>query len=72
MSKILFDGEWTPIRFDDDGEPIGPLPEDGQDCLVSFGSTVMTDRFWSDEIGCGFEFLDMNDVSAWMPLPDPY
>lgn len=51
-----------------------PLPEDGQDVLVStiYGA-VFIDTFvrtYLDE--CYFENYDIEDIKAWMPLPEPY
>lgn len=48
-----------------------PLPEDGQEVLVSYGGYVCVDTFCKDD-GCYFEGVDIGDVDAWMPLPMPY
>lgn len=48
-----------------------PLPDDGQEVLVSYGGYVMVDTFYKDD-GCYFEGVDIDDVQAWMPLPQPY
>lgn len=48
-----------------------PLPEDGQEVLVSYGGYVCTDTFCADD-GCYFEGVDIDDVEAWMPLPQAY
>jgi hypothetical protein len=48
-----------------------PLPEDGQEVLVSYGGYVCTDTFCKDD-GCYFEGVDIDDVDAWQPLPQPY
>ena len=47
------------------------LPEDGQEVLVSYGGYVCVDTFCKDD-GCYFEGVDIDDVDAWMPLPEPY
>lgn len=47
------------------------LPEDGQEVLVSHGGYVCVDTFCTDD-GCYFEGVDIDDVDAWMPLPEPY
>ena len=50
-----------------------PLPEDGQDVLVTtrYGDVQM-DTFFTDE-GSYFErYCDEGDVLAWMPIPEPY
>ena len=48
-----------------------PLPENGQEVLVSYGGYVCVDVFCKDD-GCYFEGVDIDDVQAWMPLPQPY
>lgn len=50
-----------------------PLPEDGEEVLITtqYGE-VRTDTFYRDD-GCYFEtYCDEDDVKAWMPLPEPY
>ena len=51
-----------------------PLPDDGQEVLVSCGGNVFVDVFVNDSDcdGCYFEGVDIDDVEAWMPLPEPY
>ena len=49
-----------------------PLPEDGQEVLVSWGNNVSVDVFIRDTDGCYFEDRDIDEVTAWMPLPEPY
>lgn len=49
-----------------------PLPEDGQEVLVSWGGNVGIDVFIQDNEGCYFEAMDIDEVDAWMPLPQPY
>lgn len=50
-----------------------PMPEDGQEILVSYRKWISTDRC---EIDGGFYGLegngDWDGVIAWMPLPEPY
>lgn len=50
-----------------------PLPEDGEEVLITTRyDEVRTDTFYRDE-GCYFEtYCDEDDVKAWMPLPEPY
>lgn len=50
-----------------------PLPDDGQEVLVTTRyDEVNTDTFYRDD-GCYFEtYCDEDDVKAWMPLPEPY
>jgi len=49
-----------------------PLPEDGQEVLVSWGNNVSVDVFVRDTGGCYFEDRDIDEVTAWMPLPESY
>ena len=49
-----------------------PLPEDGEEVLVSWGNNVCVDIFVRDTDGCYFEDRDIDEVTAWMPLPEPY
>lgn len=50
-----------------------PLPDDGQEVLVSWGGNVCIDTFVRDDRdGCYFEGVDIGDVEAWQPLPKPY
>lgn len=48
-----------------------PLPEDGEEVLVSYGDYVCIDTFHDDD-GCYFEDVEIDDVDAWMPLPLPW
>lgn len=49
-----------------------PLPEDGQEVLVSYGGFyVCTDAFCVDD-RCYFDGVDIDDVQAWMPHQSPY
>lgn len=59
--------EWYEFIYD------CPLPDDGQDVLITtkYGNVEMT-TFYTD---CGnyFEqYEDGDDVLAWMPLPKPF
>ena len=50
-----------------------PLPDDGQEVILSVNGYVGTDIFCRDSAyGCYFESYDIDDVDAWMPLPQPY
>lgn len=62
--------EWSGIE----GEMIFdcPLPEDGQEVLVSHGGYVYVDAFCEDDGWCDFEGVNIDNVEAWMPLPEPY
>ena len=50
------------------------LPEDGETVLITDRmGNVEVDTFINDCDGCYFECnCDMEDVKAWMPLPEPY
>lgn len=50
-----------------------PMPEDGQEILVSYRKWVSMDRCEIDE-GCyGLEGNgDWEGIIAWMPIPEPY
>ena len=50
-----------------------PLPEDGEEVLITtLFDVVQTDTFCRDD-GCYFEtYCDEDDVKAWMPKPEPY
>ena len=66
--KALWESEphWIPVTE--------RLPNIQEDVLVSYYDEVMVgwlndDSTWFAE---GFGRLNMNDISAWMPLPEPY
>lgn len=51
-----------------------PLPDDGQEILVSSKRHVWVDE-WCDEGNDGSGLVSGNDVDegyAWMPMPEPY
>lgn len=65
--------EYMDMRIDDTYTILDcPLPDDGQEVLVSWGGNVGNDVFVRDNEGCYFEGVDIDDVDAWMPLPEPY
>jgi len=65
--------EYTDMRIDDTYTILDcPLPDDGQEVLISWGGMVCVDAFVRDNDGCYFEGVDIDDVDAWMPLPEPY
>ena len=65
--------EYTDMRIDDTYTILDcPLPDDGQEVLVSWGGNVGNDVFIQDNEGCYFEGMDIDEVDAWMPLPKPY
>lgn len=49
-----------------------PLPEDGQEVLITIYDRVYLDTFCNDWYGSSFENADIEDVKAWMSLPEPY
>lgn len=50
-----------------------PLPEDGQEILISHGGLVTEDICSWDEDFCGLEYYgDWDGVDAWMLPPEPY
>ena len=49
------------------------LPEDGEEVLITVNGYVTVDTFVRDaDDGCYFEYADLENVTAWMPLPEPY
>ena len=70
-------GRWIPIKYkyNENGEYEFncPLPEDGQEVLVTTGfKNVGVDTFINDGDNCCFEYYcDIGDIIAWMPLPNP-
>lgn len=50
-----------------------PLPDDEQEVLITMNGWVSIDTFSRDsDGGCSFEGYDIDDIRAWMPLPEPY
>ena len=51
-----------------------PLPEDGQEILISTSWGVRKDKCeWDPDSGCGLEENgDWDGIKAWMPLPKQY
>ena len=65
--------EYTDMRIDDTYTILDcPLPDDGQEVLISWCGLVRVDTFVQDNNGCYFEGIDIDDVDAWQPLPQPY
>lgn len=75
-------GEWNPLKSDEEGMIIGSLPEEGEEVLVTVYGQVEIDSFgcdveYDESVGeCKCEWFcennDIEDVRAWMPLPEPY
>ena len=57
---------WIPIADE--------LPNIREDVLVSYYDEVMAGWLSDDETWFAEEYgrLNMNDIAAWMPLPEPY
>ena len=66
--------EYIDMRIDDTYTILDcPLPEDGEDVLITVNGITWIDTFIRDETdGCYFEGYDIDEVKAWMPLPKPY
>lgn len=61
------------IPFEDAKVFTGPLPEDGQEILISHGGYVDKDIVsWEDGYITLESYEYFEDISAWMPLPEPY
>ena len=76
-------GGWIPVTYHiptrEDGEEClyayildCPMPEEGQEILVSFNGMVDMDVCCYDEGWYLDNRGDWMDVDAWMPLPEPY
>ena len=62
------------LEYVDDMEIFNcPLPDDGEEVLITSYGGVEVDTFINDSVdGCYFENRDIDDVRAWMRLPQPY
>lgn len=50
-----------------------PMPDDGQEVLITTSTGyVTTDTYYIDEGGYFENYCDEGDVKAWMPKPEPY
>ncbi len=63
--------EWIPIEYDEGGQIISKMPENNQEVLVSFKTTVGIDTFFNDD-GYYFDNYYFDDIKAWAYLPKPY
>ena len=64
---------WHESCYDDAMILNCPLPEDGQEVLITVNGNTWIDTFIRDDTdGCYFESYDIDEVKAWMPLPEPY
>lgn len=63
--------DWIPITYDADGKPSCRMPEMACNVLVTARSGyVDRDAYWPGD-SC-FARYDFKDVTAWMPMPEPY
>lgn len=64
--------EWHPIEVRD-GEIVGLLPEDRKEVILTTKTGfVVVDVFCRDDDGCYFYKYDIDEVWAWMEMPEPY
>ncbi len=49
-----------------------PLPDDGQEVLISRDGKVGTGTFVQDDLICYFGEVGIDNVDAWQPMPKPY
>lgn len=80
--KALEQTEWIPITYrdaDEDEQEDGviymltcPLPEEGEEVLVSSGKYIRIDTMCYDNGWYFDSYGDISDVDAWIPLPKPY
>ena len=70
-AKIML--EDTGVVYDDlDYRYACPLPDDGDSVLISTDYGVRFADFVNDGDRCGFDEYDIQEVYAWMPLPDVF
>lgn len=70
-------GEWIPLHFDIDSKCVSDFPNemDGKLVIVTDGKRVSFERIKKDAYDHFFPygtFFELEDVVAWMPLPEPY
>lgn len=59
--------EWIPIKTQ--------LPKSGKWCIFTDGKNISVERYKEDAIDHFFppgRWFNLEDVVAWMPLPEPY
>lgn len=87
FAKLYLDGvkptlerpreEWIPLHFDSESKCVSDFPYemDGKWVIVTDGKIVSVERIKKDAYDhffpCG-TFFELEDVVAWMPLPEPY
>lgn len=76
-------GEWIPFKMKDgfilcqikteDGFLNGQIPNVGEKILVTDGKRVWEDTWTEYDDGYALDSnYDLDEVTAWMPLPNPY
>ncbi|MGF6376861.1 hypothetical protein M2140_001939 [Clostridiales Family XIII bacterium PM5-7] len=60
--------EWIPFKWSD----LERLPEEDQEILVTDGYYVWKDEWICNREGCCLGYGDIETITAWMPLPEPY
>ena len=64
--------KWHHISIEDE-KVVGLLPKSWEEVILTTeGGFITTSIFFRDDDGCYFEDYDMDEVRAWMPLPEPY
>ena len=67
---------WIPLSYDDYGLVTDfPHERDGEWVIVTNGKTVSVERIKKDTYDHFFpngRWFELEDVIAWMPLPEPY
>lgn len=65
--------EFFNVEFEDTKILDCNLPDDGEEVLISTRQGgVFVDAFCNDIDDCYFEGYDIDEVTAWMPLPKAY
>lgn len=86
LPKGYGNSSWVPITYREmtqeekneftlDGTEIlnCPLPDDGEEVLITTKfRNVYMDVFHNENGDCFFEYYEIEDAMAWMPLPQPY
>lgn len=67
---------WVPLSHDDDGLGTDfPYERDGEWVIVTDGETISVERIKKDAYDHFYPngtWFELEDVIAWMPLPEPY
>lgn len=67
---------WIPLLYDDNGLGTNfPHERDGEWVIVTDGKTISVERIKKDAYDHFFpngRWFELEDVIAWMPLPQPY